>query len=109
MVFTKSDAPLPMKVRNGSLTAFIASEIVREKLDAIHRRRATLLSNTVEIERFDYNLNSDGFHINALILVERTGQKKMVIGKRARKIKTIGREARIDMEELFGHGVYWAG
>lgn len=30
----------------------------------------------------------------------------MVIGKAGEKIKTIGREARIDMEELFGRKVY---
>ena len=32
--------------------------------------------------------------------------KKMVIGKGGEKIKTIGREARLDMEELFGRKVY---
>ncbi len=63
-------------------------------------------SVTVEIERFDYNPDNDGFHINGLILVERSGQKKMVIGKGGEKIKTIGREARLDMEELFDRKVY---
>ena len=84
---------------------FMASEIVREKLMRFTGEELPY-SVTVEIERFDYNPETDGFHINALILVERLGQKKMVIGKGGEKIKTIGREARLDMEELFGRKVY---
>ena len=84
---------------------FMASEIVREKLMRFTGDELPY-SVTVEIERFDYNPETDGFHINALILVERSGQKKMVIGKGGEKIKTIGREARLDMEELFGRKVY---
>ncbi|MBD1555344.1 GTPase Era [Vibrio sp. S9_S30] len=84
---------------------FMASEIVREKLMRFTGEELPY-SVTVEIERFDYNPETDGFHINALILVERTGQKKMVIGKGGEKIKTIGREARLDMEELFERKVY---
>ncbi|HHG3226227.1 TPA: GTPase Era [Vibrio parahaemolyticus] len=84
---------------------FMASEIVREKLMRFTGDELPY-SVTVEIERFDYNPETDGFHINALILVERNGQKKMVIGKGGEKIKTIGREARLDMEELFGRKVY---
>ncbi|HCG8216065.1 TPA: GTPase Era [Vibrio parahaemolyticus] len=84
---------------------FMASEIVREKLMRFTGDELPY-SVTVEIERFDYNPETDGFHINALILVERNGQKKMVIGKGGEKIKTIGREARLDMEDLFGRKVY---
>ncbi|NOI21801.1 GTPase Era [Vibrio mediterranei] len=84
---------------------FMASEILREKLMRFTGDELPY-SVTVEIERFDYNPDTDGFHINALILVERNGQKKMVIGKGGEKIKTIGREARLDMEELFDRKVY---
>lgn len=84
---------------------FMASEIIREKLMRFTGEELPY-SVTVEIERFDYNPDNDGFHINALILVERIGQKKMVIGNKGEKIKTIGREARLDMEELFGRKVY---
>ena len=83
----------------------MASEIIREKLMRFTGDELPY-SVTVEIERFDYNPDNDGFHINALILVERSGQKKMVIGKGGEKIKTIGREARLDMEELFGRKVF---
>lgn len=84
---------------------FMASEIIREKLMRFTGDELPY-SVTVEIERFDYNPKTDGFTINGLILVERSGQKKMVIGKGGEKIKTIGREARLDMEALFERKVY---
>ena len=62
-------------------------------------------SVTVEIERF--KVEADGlFHINGLILVERDGQKRMVIGNKGEKLKTIGTEARMDMERLFETRVF---
>ncbi len=83
---------------------FMASEIIREKLMRFTGEELPY-SVTVEIERF--KVEEDGlFHINALILVERDGQKKMVIGNKGEKIKTIGTEARIDMERLFGTRVF---
>ncbi|CAG21404.1 MULTISPECIES: GTPase Era [Photobacterium] len=84
---------------------FMASEIIREKLMRFLGEELPY-SVTVEIERFDYNPKMDGFDINGLIFVERKGQKKMVIGKNGEKMKVIGREARIDMEDLFGRKVY---
>ena len=41
-------------------------------------------------------------HIHALILVERDGQKKIIIGDKGERIKRIGQEARKDMEAMFG-------
>ncbi|WNJ96204.1 GTPase Era [Vibrio ruber] len=84
---------------------FMASEILREKIMRFTGEELPY-SVTVDIERFDYNPETDGFHINGLILVERIGQKKMIIGKGGEKIKTIGREARLDMEALFGRKVF---
>ncbi|MEZ9522839.1 GTPase Era [Enterovibrio norvegicus] len=84
---------------------FMASEIIREKLMRFTGDELPY-AVTVEIERFDYNPDTDGFEINGLILVERNGQKRMVIGKGGDKIKTIGREARLDMEDLFERKVY---
>ena len=77
---------------------FLAAEIVREK---ITRQLGDELpyQMTVEIEEFSH----DGkiIHIGALILVERDGQKRILIGDKGAKIKQIGQEARMDMEALF--------
>jgi GTP-binding protein Era len=78
---------------------FMASEIIREKLMRFLGAELPY-SVTVEIERFITN-ERGGYDINGLILVEREGQKKMVIGNKGAKIKTIGIEARKDMEALF--------
>jgi len=41
-----------------------------------------------------------------LILVERSGQKAIIIGKGGQRLKQIGRDARIEMEELFDSKVF---
>lgn len=81
---------------------FLAAEIVREK---ITRQLGDELpyQMTVEIETFSHE--GDILHINALILVERKGQKRILIGDKGEKIKQIGQQARMDMEALFGYQV----
>ncbi|WP_414148253.1 GTPase Era [Erwinia sp. BNK-24-b] len=78
---------------------FMASEMIREKLMRFLGAELPY-SVTVEIEQFVTN-ERGGYDIHGLILVEREGQKKMVIGNKGAKIKTIGIEARKDMEEMF--------
>ncbi|MET4161370.1 GTP-binding protein Era [Marinobacterium sp. MBR-111] len=77
---------------------FVAAELVREKLMR-NLGEEVPYGTTVEIEEFKH----DGrvLHISALILVEREGQKRIVIGDNGAVIKTIGRDARIDMEKMF--------
>ena len=60
---------------------------------------------TVEIEQFVAN-DRGGYDVHGLIPVEREGQKKMVIGNKGAKIKTIGIEARRDMEQMFDAKVH---
>ncbi|EMT6577610.1 GTPase Era [Providencia rettgeri] len=83
---------------------FMASEIIREKLMRFLGDELPY-SVTVEIEQFKVT-ESGIYHINGLILVEREGQKKMVIGNKGSKLKTIGTEARIDMERMFDNKVH---
>lgn len=77
---------------------FLAAELVREK---ITRQLGAELPYqiTVEIEAFE--MKGHIRHINALILVEREGQKKIIIGEKGQRLKSIGQAARIDMERLF--------
>lgn len=83
---------------------FMASEIVREKLMRFTGQELPY-SATVEIEQFRMQENGV-YQINALILVERDSQKRMIIGNKGEKLKTIGREARLDMEQLFDNKVF---
>ena len=83
---------------------FMASEIIREKLMRFLGEELPY-SVTVEIEQFVAN-DRGGYDVHGLILVEREGQKKMVIGNKGAKIKTIGIEARQDMEKMFDAKVH---
>jgi GTP-binding protein Era len=78
---------------------FMASEIIREKLMRFTGDELPY-STTVEIEQFKVD-DKGILHINALILVERNSQKRMVIGNQGERLKTIGLEARRDMETMF--------
>ena len=77
---------------------FLAAEIVREK---ITRQLGDELpyQMTVEIEEFSHEGNI--LHVSGVVLVERKGQKKILIGSKGERIKLIGQEARIDMQALF--------
>ena len=77
---------------------FLAAELVREK---ITRQLGDELpyAATVEIEQFKQQ--GKVLHIDALILVERKGQKQILIGNKGGRLRSIGSEARGDMESLF--------
>lgn len=77
---------------------FMAAEMVREK---ITRQLGAELpyQMTVEIEEFKQEGNV--LHISAVILVERDGQKRILIGDKGARIKSIGQQARVDMETMF--------
>ncbi|CAH9050725.1 GTPase Era [Pseudoalteromonas holothuriae] len=83
---------------------FIAAEIVREKLMRFMGDELPY-SVTVEIEQFKWQDNGV-WQINALILVERESQKRMVIGNKGEKLKVIGREARKDLENMLENKVF---
>ncbi|MCY7296603.1 GTPase Era [Alteromonas sp. a30] len=83
---------------------FLAAEIIREKLMRFTGDELPY-SVTVEIEQFKQTENGV-FRINGLILVERETQKRMVIGKGGARLKTIGQEARKDMETMFDTKVF---
>lgn len=82
---------------------FLAAELIREKLFR-QLRDEVPYALTVEIERFEETSTLDRIH--AVIWVERPGQKAIVIGEQGRTLREVGRQARLDMEALFGRKVY---
>ena len=82
---------------------FLAAEMVREKLFR-HLGQELPYALTVDIEQFE---DDDGmYRISAVIYVERSGQKSIVIGKKGELLKQVGKDAREDMEKLFGCKVF---
>ena len=85
---------------------FMAAEIVREKLT---RRLQEELPYglVVEIEGMGVAEDEPGkLVVQAVIWVERTGQKAIVIGKGGELLKEVGREARLDLKRHFGQPVH---
>ncbi len=76
---------------------FLTAELVREKITR-QLGAEVPYEVAVEIESFKYEGNI--CHIDALILVEREGQKKIIIGDKGSRLKNIGQQARLDMERL---------
>ena len=56
------------------------------------------------MEKFEEKEHS--IHIMAVIYVERDSQKGIIIGRGGEKLKKVGKEARLDIEQFFGKSVY---
>ena len=77
---------------------FLAAELIREKITR-QLGEEVPYEATVEVENFV----EDGkiLKIDGLILVDKPGQKKIIIGKGGSRLKRIGSNAREDMEKIF--------
>jgi len=77
---------------------FMAAEIIREKL-TLRLQQELPYGLFVEIE-------AGKLVVQAVIWVERTGQKAIVIGKGGELLKEVGRAARLDLRRHFGRPVH---
>lgn len=78
---------------------FMAAEVIREK---IMRQLGDELPYATAVEIESFEMQNDTAHIHALILVERSGQKRIVIGKSGEKLRRIGTDARKELEHMMG-------
>ena len=86
----------------------MAAEIIREKLVRFLGQElpyATAVS-LQSIEAGKTREQKDILHINAVIWVEKEGQKKIVIGEKGNRLKLIGQKARLSMEKYFEKKVF---
>ena len=85
---------------------FVVAELIREKI-LLNTNEEVPHSVAVVIESFKQNKkNKDLIEINAVIIVERPSQKKIIIGKNGDKIKKIGKDARLEIASFLGNKVY---
>lgn len=82
---------------------FLAAEFVREQLFRGTSQEVPY-DTAVRIERFERRRGT--LHIAATILVEKEGQKAIVIGKDGAHLKVVGQRARMAMQKLFGRRVH---
>lgn len=82
---------------------FFAAELIREQLTRQFHMELPY-ATTVEIESFIEEKNI--YRIHALIWVERSGQKHILIGDKGDALKKVGTQARKSMERFFGKKVF---
>ena len=82
---------------------FMISELVREKVLNLTKEEVPH-SVTCLVE--DFQESKTSVHINVMIIVEREGIKKIIVGHNGSMIKEIGKRARIDIEQLLNKKVY---
>ncbi|NBK46588.1 GTPase Era [Staphylococcus delphini] len=83
---------------------FVVSELIREKILQTTSEEIPHAIG-VNVERMTQE-SEDRVHIEAVIYVERDSQKGIVIGKGGKKLKGVGKRARLDIEHLLGSKVY---
>ena len=82
---------------------FMISELVREKILNLTNEE---VPHSVTCVLTNYNEKADSVYINVDIVVSRDSLKKIIIGKQGSMLKTIGSEARADIEKMLGKSVY---
>lgn len=83
---------------------FIVAEIIREKA-LMYLQEEVPHGIAVEVEEMKKRDDRDLIDIRANILCEKKSHKSIIIGKEGRKIKGIGKSARMDIERLLGSQV----
>lgn len=91
-----------------STERFLAAEIIREKVFELTEQEVPH-SVAVVVEDFK---NPEEYpelktaRIRATLVVERAGQKGILIGAKGERLKEIGSAARLEMEERFGYPIF---
>ncbi|MDF0668113.1 MAG: GTPase Era [Nitrospira sp.] len=81
----------------------LAAEMIREK---VLQETEEEVPYAVAVEIDEFVEQGKLAKIRASILVERETQKGILIGKQGERLKSIGTQARLDMEQLFGMKVF---
>lgn len=82
----------------------LAAEVTREKL---FMRLHQELPYALTVETDSWKRQKDGsVRLEQVIFVRRDSQKAIVLGKRGQSIREIGSQARLEMEDIFGHKVH---
>jgi len=81
----------------------LAAEMIREKL---LRQTHEEIPYSLAVEIDEFVEEGKLARISAAVLIERESHKAIVIGKHGERLKTVGTEARIEMERLFGMKIF---
>jgi len=85
--------------------AFLTAEVIREKI-YYNTRQEIPYSSAVTVKDIQEKPKKNLLYISAGIHVETDSQKKVLIGKNGRMIKSIGRAARLELEKVFCRRIF---
>lgn len=103
-ILPKGPRYFPEDIPTDASERFLVAEIVREKLFILTGQEIPY-SSAVTIESFKEDEIKKLTTIHATIILERSSQKGIVIGKGGKKLKSIGIAARKDIEKMLGQKV----
>ena len=82
---------------------FFVNEIIREKILQYYDKEVPY---SVEVEVEEFKEDDRRINIMAVIYVERSSQKGIIIGSQGEALKKVGTQARLDIEAFFGKKVF---
>ena len=82
---------------------FFVNEIIREKILQYYDKDVPY---SVEVEVEEFKEDDKRINIMAVIYVERSSQKGIIIGSQGEALKKVGTQARLDIEAFFGKKVF---
>ena len=94
----------PEDIPTDATERFIVAEIIREKVFLLTDEEIPY-STAVTVESFKENEERASTTIHASIIIEKSSQKGIIIGKQGRKLTEIGTAARKEIEGLLGQKV----
>lgn len=95
----------PDDILTDATERFIAAEFIREKITLLTRQEVPYASAVI-VDLFKEDENKNLIRISATITVEREAQKAIIIGKKGAMLKSIGTQARLQMEKFFGAKIF---
>lgn len=84
---------------------FIITELIREKVLHLTREEVPH-SIAVVMDSLEKREGGNTIYVSATIIVERSSQKGIIIGKQGSMLKEVGKRARTDIEALLGTKVF---
>ena len=94
----------PEDIPTDATERFIVAEIIREKIFLLTGQEIPY-STAVLIDSFKEDEKKSLVTIHATIVVEKSSQKAIIIGKKGMKLQQIGKKARLDIEKLMAQRV----
>jgi len=94
----------PEDIPTDATERFIVGEIIREKIFLLTGQEVPY-STAVVIDRFQEDAQKSLVTIDATIVVEKSSQKAIIIGKKGSKLQQIGKNSRYDIEKLLAQRV----